>query len=154
MSANIGKKQVLRPKKVFDPNKAGFEHPQPFSQGVISPQGRLVVVAGQVALDLKGKVIGKGNPATQTRAALENMKAVLAEAGATLEHVVKLTVFLTNMDDLPKVQEVRARYFPSDPPASSTLSISQLVNPDLLVEIEALAVVPEDKLATLAGSGT
>lgn len=60
----------------------------------------------------------------QTRVALENMKAVLAEAGPGMEHVVKLTVFLKNMSNLSKIQEVHSEYFPIDPPASSTIAIS------------------------------
>jgi len=138
-------KIILRPEGIWDPNQAGFEHPQPFSQGVSAPHGRTVWVAGQVALDVGGSIVGRGDAATQTEVALENMKEVLAEAGAGLEDVVKLTVFLTSMADLPQVQEVRARYFPRDPPASSTLAISELVHPELLVEIDAVAVVPGER---------
>lgn len=146
------KKQVIQPKSVWHPDRGGFKHPQPFSQGVIAPRGRMVWVAGQVALNLKGEVIGKGDAGEQTRAALENMKAVLAEAGASLHDVVKLTVFLTNMADLPKVQEVRSCYFPADPPSSSTIAVSQLVNADLLVEIEGIAVLPEERLEKSEGA--
>lgn len=143
MDTKVPRKIVLRPASVWDPNRSGFEHPQPFSQGILAPPGRMVVVAGQVALDKQGQVVGKGDAAAQTEAVLENMKAVLAEAGAHLDHVVRLTVFLTNMAaDFPKVQVVRSRYFPKDPPASTTLGISRLVNPDLLVEIDAIAVIP------------
>ena len=138
-------KIILRPEGIWDPNQAGFEHPQPFSQGVSALHGRTVWVAGQVALDVGGSIVGRGDAATQTEVALENMKEVLAEAGAGLEDVVKLTVFLTSMADLPQVQEVRARYFPRDPPASSTLAISELVHPELLVEIDAVAVVPGER---------
>lgn len=142
MSADSTGKQVLRPDKVWDPNAAGFGHIQPFSQGIVAPPGRLVFVAGQVALDKEGNVIGVGDPAKQTEAALENMKLVLAEAGATLDDVVRLTVFMTDMRNFPAIQESRARYFPQDPPASTTLAITALVNPNLLVEIDAIAVVP------------
>lgn len=151
MNFGTSAKRALQPKGVWNPNRAGFKHPQPFSQGIVAPKGRLVWVAGQVALDAKGKVIGRGNARAQTRAALENVKKVLAEAGAGLQDVVKLTVFLTDMAFLPEVQEVRARYFPADPPASSTVAISQLVNPDLMVEIEALAILPEDGSAESRG---
>lgn len=137
-------KRVLSPPDVWDPNRAGFEHPQPFSQGVVAPPGRMVWVAGQVALDQSGNVIGTGDAGRQTEAALDNMQKVLAEAGCTMSDVVKLTVFLTDMADLPAIQQARARYFPSQPPASSTIEISGLVNPELLVEIEALAIAPID----------
>lgn len=134
-------KHVLRPAGVWDPADAGFDHPQPFSQGIVCDSGRMVFAAGQVALDESGAVIGVGDPATQTEAALENLQRVLHEGGATMSDVVRLTVFLTDMADLPAVQEVRARYFPVDPPASSTIEISALVVPELLVEIDAIAVV-------------
>ncbi|MFQ5911896.1 MAG: RidA family protein [Nitrospinota bacterium] len=154
MSSGASAKRVLRPKGVWDPNRAGFKHPQPFSQGIVAPQGPMVWIAGQVALDTRGKVIGKGNARTQTRAALDNLKRVLSEAGAGLEDVVKLTVYLTDMAELPQVQEVRARYFPSDPPASSTIGVRELVNPDLLVEIEAFAILPDGgRAASEEGAG-
>ena len=143
MTTESVKKRELRPKNVWDPNAAGFTHAQPFSQGIEAPAGRMVFVAGQVALDKEGDVIGVGDPAKQTEAALENMKLVLAEAGATLDDVVRLTVFMTDMRNFPAIQEVRARYFPKDPPASTTLAITALVNPNLLVEIDAIAVVPD-----------
>ena len=134
-------KHVLRPAGVWDPSSAGFDHPQPFSQGIVCDAGRMVFVAGQVALDTDGAVIGVGDPAAQTEAALENLQRVLNEGGAMLEDVVRLTVFLTDMAYLPAVQEVRARYFPVDPPASSTIEISALVVPELMVEIDSIAVV-------------
>lgn len=137
------KKNVLHPQGVWDPNAAGFEHPQPFSQGISTPPGRLVWVAGQVALDHTGAVIGPGDAAAQTEATLENLKRVLEAGGATLDDVARLTVYLTDMADLPAIQEVRARYFPSDPPVSSTIGISSLVNPELVVEIDAVAVVDD-----------
>ncbi len=134
-------KSVLRPAGVWDPAKAGFEHPQPFSQGIVCDAGQMLFTAGQVALSEDGTVIGAGDPSAQTEAALDNLQRVLAEGGATLSDVVRLTVFLTDMAQLPAVQEVRARYFPVDPPASSTIGISALVLPELMVEIDAIAVL-------------
>ena len=134
-------RSVLRPEGVWNPADAGFEHPQPFSQGVISAPGRMVWVAGQVALDERGEVIGKGDPGAQTEATLENLERVLAAGGATLADVMRLTVYLTDMTHLPDVQVVRARYFPVDPPVSSTIGITSLVNPDLLIEIDAVAII-------------
>ena len=139
-SSSIVAKHVLKPVGVWDPAAAGFEHPQPFSQGIVCDSGRMIFVAGQVALDPEGTVIGPGDPAAQTEATLDNLQRVLEEGGATLGDVVRLTVFLTDMAHLPVVQEVRARYFPVDPPASSTIEISGLVIPELLVEIDAIAV--------------
>lgn len=139
-SVNVDR-SVLRPEGVWNPADAGFGHPQPFSQGVTSAPGHMVWVAGQVALDERGGVIGKGDPGAQSEAALENVQRVLAAGGATLADVVRLTVYLTDMAHLADVQVVRARYFPVDPPASSTIGITSLVNPDLLVEIDAVAII-------------
>ena len=134
-------KTILRPKGLWDPNNAGFDHPQPFSQGLSAPSGRMVWVAGQVALDEAGTVHGVGDAGLQTELALQNVARVLEAGDATLNDVVKLTVYLTDMTDLPAVQAVRARYFPEDPPVSSTIGISSLVNPELVVEIDAVAIV-------------
>lgn len=136
-------KAVLRPVGVWDPSGAGFEHPQPFSQGIMTTAGRTVWVAGQVALDDSGAVIGAGDPAAQTEAVIHNLSRVLSAGGATLADVVRLTVYLTDMAHLPAVQAVRARYFTVDPPVSSTIGVSALVKPELLIEIDAIAVVSE-----------
>jgi len=111
----------------------------PYSQAI--RHGDLVYVAGQVAIDpMTGKVVA-GDVGAQTRQVLENMKTMLAEGGATLEDVVKVTVFIRNMADFKAIHEVRAQYFPKDPPASTMVEVSRLVDDDLLIEIEATAVL-------------
>jgi reactive intermediate/imine deaminase len=140
--ASMVEKVVLRSEKVWDPSGAGFDHPQPFSQGIRVPaKGHLLFIAGQVALDPGGNVVGVGDARTQTRQALENLKTMVEAGGGTLDDVVRLTVFVTDMRLFPEIQEVRAEYFPDSPPASSSIEISGLVHPDLLVEIDAIAVV-------------
>jgi len=101
----------------------------------------MLFISGQVALDREGRVVGVGDARAQTRQALENMSAMLAVAGATLGDVVKLTVFVTDMREFPKVQEVRAEYWPTDPPASTSVEVSRLVRDELMVEIDAIAVM-------------
>ena len=102
--------------------------------------GNAVYVSGQVALDPEGKVVGKGDMKAQTRQALENIQAILQAAGASLQDVVKITVFLTDISRLMETHEVRAEYFPDPPPASTAVEVKALAFPDLLIEIEAVAI--------------
>ena len=112
------------------------------SQGVAVPTGRMVFVSGQVARGVDGQLVGRGDIRAQTRKVLENVRAVLAEGGATMDDVVKVTVFVTNLaDNFSAIHEVRAEFFSSGYPASTLVGISRLVDPDMLIEIEAVAVV-------------
>ena len=111
------------------------------SQGVEVPAGRMVFVSGQVARDPDGSVVGVGDVALQTRKVLQNMQAVLAESGATMDDVVKVTVFVTNLQQhFAAIHKVRAEFFKSDYPASTMVEVKSLVHEDMLIEIEAIAV--------------
>ena len=111
------------------------------SQGVAVPAGRMVFVSGQVARDPDGSVVGVGDVALQTRKVLQNMQAVLAESGATMDDVVKVTVFVTNLQQhFAAIHKVRAEFFKSDYPASTMVEVKSLVHEDMLIEIEAIAV--------------
>lgn len=112
------------------------ELPYPFSAAVRT--GNLLFVSGQVGMR-DGKVV-EGIEA-QTRATLDNIRDVLAQAGATLEDVVKVTVFITDMSLWPKMNEIYAEYFPKDQPARSALGATALALPELLVEMECIAEV-------------
>ena len=102
----------------------------------------LIFVSGQVATDETGKLVGKGDMKAQTRQALENVKAALAKLGATLDDVVKVTIFVTDLSDFKGIHEVRRQYFKKgNYPASTLVQVSRLVREDLLIEIEAIAVV-------------
>jgi reactive intermediate/imine deaminase len=103
--------------------------------------GDTVYVSGQVALDAAGRLVAPGDVVGQTRQALDNVKTVLAAAGATLDDVVKVTVYLANVDDRPRVNEVRKAYFGANRPASTLVEVSRLAIAGLLVEIEAIAVI-------------
>ena len=103
--------------------------------------GNTVYTAGQVALDRDGNLVGKGDIEAQTDQVFKNLQAVLAAAGATMQDVVKLTTYLTQQVDLPKLREVRQRYLTGEPPANTLLYISALASPDFLIEVEAVAVV-------------
>jgi reactive intermediate/imine deaminase len=103
--------------------------------------GNMVFVSGQVAFDKDGKVVGKGDIEAQTNQVFENMKAVLEASGATIDDVVKIGVYLTDIANRPGFHRVRARFFkPDRVPASALVVIKDLINPDLLVEVEAVAI--------------
>jgi reactive intermediate/imine deaminase len=104
--------------------------------------GRLVVISGQIPLDAQGGLVGKDDVSAQVRQVFENLTTALAAAGAGMEHVVKLTVYLTDLGDLDAFRRVRDEYIsPDRPPASSLVQVSGLVNPAFRVEIEALASI-------------
>ena len=116
------------------PPANGYSHAVAFS-------GNMVVVSGQVPLDAEGTLVGEDDPRAQVTQVFENLAVALAAAGARMEQVVKLTVFLTDIADLQVYRDVRNQYFsPDRPPASTLVQVSRLVNPAFRVEVEALAV--------------
>lgn len=110
----------------------------PYSQAIVS--GGMVFTAGQLGIDPTTRQLAEGVQA-QTRQALENVKAVLEAAGASLDQVVKTTVFLQDMNDFAAMNEVYATFFIDAPPARSTVQVAKLPLGGL-VEIETIAVVP------------
>jgi 2-iminobutanoate/2-iminopropanoate deaminase len=118
--------------------------PEPISHFTnVVRAGRLVFVSGCVASDAEGRTIGGNDATAQARQVHENLKKCLAAAGATFADVCKVTVFLKNIADREKVNVARKEYFGAHRPASTLVEISRLVRDDLLVEIEAIAVLPE-----------
>jgi len=109
----------------------------PYSQAV--KVGPLVFVSGQIPLDVSGNKVS-GGVSRETDQCLENLKAVLAAAGASMEQVVKVTVFMTDLADFKFMNQAYERHFPSNPPARSTVQAVKLPK-DVHVEIEAIAVV-------------
>ena len=103
--------------------------------------GNTIYVSGQGAIAEDGTLVGRGDVVAQTRKVLDNMALALAAAGATLDDVVKVIVYLANVDDRPKVNEVRKAYFKDNKPASTLIEISRFAIDGMLIEIEAIAVV-------------
>jgi enamine deaminase RidA (YjgF/YER057c/UK114 family) len=111
---------------------------------VVTGRGRLVVVSGQVAQNVKGELVGPGDPAAQARQVFENLRRCLAEVGAGFDDVVKLTLFVLDVADLPAVREARdAAIDTARPPASSAVQVSALFAPGYLLEVEAWALVDD-----------
>lgn len=102
---------------------------------------RQIFVSGQVPRDKDGNVIGKGDMGAQIERVGENIKICLEAAGATLDDIVKITSFTTNIDEFFKNSAVRNRYFGKALPASTAVEVRRLAHPDWMIEIEATAIV-------------
>jgi reactive intermediate/imine deaminase len=126
-------KHLQRPDGV--PPGNGYSHAVSFS-------GTMVAVSGQVAMDEHGEVVGVGDAEQQVRQVFRNLGVVLRAAGSDFDRVVKLTVYLTDLNDLPVFRKVRDELLsPEALPASSLVQVSGLIHPALRVEVDALAVV-------------
>ena len=109
----------------------------PYSQGVDA--GSIVFVSGQLPVDPSTGAFAEGGIAEQTRQSLTNIQAILAEAGLTMDNVVKTTVFLKDMNDFAAMNQVYATFFTTNPPARSAVEVARLPK-DARLEIEAIAV--------------
>jgi reactive intermediate/imine deaminase len=112
-----------------------------YSQGLEISGKRLIFTAGQLPFDKDGALVGEGDFRKQITQVFENIGAVLSEAGATFDDVAKLNIYVTDVANLPLVQEVRSRYLTKPYPATTLVEITALANPKALVEIEAIAVI-------------
>jgi 2-iminobutanoate/2-iminopropanoate deaminase len=123
-------REVIETKKA--PSKIG-----PFSQAIRA--NGFVFVAGQVPVDPESRAVVAGDILVQTKRVFANLSAILEAAGTSLEKVVRVGVFLKNMEDFGRFNELYERYFPSEPPARTTVEAARLPK-DVLVEIDAIAL--------------
>ena len=127
-------KQVLSP-----PNQTFQPRPSyPYSSGTAA--AGWVYTSGQVAWDATGTLVGPGDVTAQTHRVLRNVQSILAEAGATMQDVLKCNVYLADIRHFAAMNAVFASYFPTDPPARTTVQAA-LAEPEMLVEIEAIAFI-------------
>ena len=108
---------------------------------VVSGRGRLVAVAGQVALDEHGAVVGVGDPDAQARQVFENLRGVLQAAGGDMQSLMKITTYITRIEHFPAVAEARSAVFQGELPASTLIVVKSLFHPDFLIEVEGVAAV-------------
>jgi reactive intermediate/imine deaminase len=113
-----------------------------YSQAAWAAEGRLLFISGQVATDVTGRVVGVGDARAQTRQTLQNIGTILASVGADFDSIVSVGVFVTDLADVPAIHEVRREFFRAPYPASTLVQVAALNGRDLLVEINAVAVVP------------
>ena len=115
-----------------------------YSQVVEVRGGRTLYIAGQLALDKDGKLVGQGDFRGQVKQVFENLKARLEETGASFKDVVKLNYYLTDASDLQALRETRNSYINTEnPPASTLVVVKRLVREEYLLEVEAIAVAGE-----------
>ena len=127
-------------------NPPTLSTPRGYTHVVTATGGKMVFIAGQVAWDAKGEIVGKGDLRAQATQVYENLKAALAAAGATFTDVVKMNTYIVNFKaaDLPVIREVRAKYFLQENlPASTLVGVQALAVDGLLIEIEVIAMVKE-----------
>ena len=122
-------------------NPQGLSTPTGYSHVVTTRGGKTIYIAGQVAFDAKGQLVGKGDLAAQTRQVFENLSIALKAAGATFANVVKANTYMRDASQVAVVREVRSKYFAKELPASTLIEVPRLANPDFLIEIEVIAVV-------------
>lgn len=106
--------------------------------------GDLLFLSGQAAISRKGELVGVGDFDAQAQQTFENLRFVLESAGSGLEHIVKVTIYLTSMGNFPKIVDLRERWFTPPYPADTIVEVRSLALPELEIEIDAIAVVPGD----------
>jgi len=130
--------------KLFNPS--GIHKPLGYSHVAEVTSGKLIYIAGQVAMDAEGNLVGKDDFAAQMRQVFENLQQALGAAGATFHNVIKLNYYCADSVDLaaqlPMVREIRDQLVNTEaPPASTFVVVRRLVRPEWLIEVEAVAVV-------------
>ena len=119
------------------PKSAGY------SQLVVVTGGRVVFIAGQVALDKSGNVVGKDDFKAQIQQVFENLKTAVEAAGGTFNDVIKLNSYFVDLSHAPEFRQIRDQYINlKNPPASTAVQVTRLFRPEFLIEVEAVAVVP------------
>ena len=103
--------------------------------------GRLLYISGQVAWDASGAIVGKGDVRAQARQTFQNLRGVLQAAGGDVGHLMKITTYITRIEDFPAVAAARSEVFQGELPASTLIVVTSLFHPDFLIEVEGVAAV-------------
>lgn len=142
--------EARKPAKASSPavrylNPEGLNSPRGYSHVVEVQRGRIVFIAGQVAQDASGKVVGVNDFRAQANQVFENLRIALQAVGADFSNIVKVNTYLLDMSQLPVLREVRDKYYAGVPhrPASTAVQVQKLAQDQFLLEIEAVAVLPE-----------
>jgi len=115
-----------------------------FSQAtMIEARGKLVFISGMIARRADGSMAGIGDIEAQTRQVCENLKAAVEAAGGTMDDICRVDVYIRNMEHFPAIHKVRREYFRPPLPASTMVEVSKMTSPEALIEISAIAVLPE-----------
>jgi reactive intermediate/imine deaminase len=109
---------------------------------MVDAPGKMVFISGMVGTRADGSIVGIGDIEAQTRQVCENLKAAAEAAGGTLDDIVRVDVYVRNMEHFDIIHKVRREYFTGAPPASTMVEVSKFTRPDYLIEINAIAVMP------------
>lgn len=129
-------------------NPASVSAPKGYSHAVQIDLGtcKMIIISGQVAIDNKGNLVGKGDFDKQTEQAFQNIKSIVESAGGTMDKVVKLGFYLTDVSNIQTLRAVRDKFINTkNPPTSTLVQVGKLFRDDILIEIEATAVIPNKK---------
>jgi len=130
-------KQQIISEKIRQPNGH-------FSQAtVIEARGKLVFISGMTSRRPDGSIAGIGDVEEQTKQVCENIKAAVEAAGGTMDDIVRVDVYVRNMEHFEKIHKVRREYFKAPAPASTMVEITKMTSPEYLIEINAIAVLPD-----------
>jgi reactive intermediate/imine deaminase len=130
------RKKALNPAGVAPPLKPHY------SNAVRVESGPLLFIAGQIATDVEGKMVGIGDLRAQATQVLENIRIILRGSGADMEDLPNVTVYVTDIRAFHDIADIRLRYFPNNGPASAIVEVSRLALPEVLIEISAVAALP------------
>jgi len=144
----LNKKKATKEEKTMEKQQTNIRFinraPAGYSHVVEVKGGRTLYIAGQIALDKDGNLVGRGDFRAQVKQVFENLKTRLEEGGASFKDVVKLNYYLTDASEIQSLRETRTSYINTEnPPASTLVVVKQLVREEYLIEIEAVAVVSE-----------
>jgi 2-iminobutanoate/2-iminopropanoate deaminase len=125
--------EILRLKSVHETKDRGYSH--------VAKVGKTLYIAGQVARDVHGKLVGKGDFEAQARQVYTNLRNILEEAGGGLRNIVKTTTVLTHYGNVEGYRKMRNEFFGDMMPPNTLLIIESLASPDFMIEVEAIAVL-------------
>lgn len=118
----------------------GYSHAAEIDLGT----SKILLISGQVSLDVEGKIVGEDNVEQQTEQVFKNIQAIVENSGGTMNDLVKITIYLRDVSNIVKFREVRNKYINvNNPPASTLVEISKLARDEFLLEVEATAVIPK-----------
>ena len=131
-----GKSVGANPASVAPPMKPHY------SNSIRTESGPLLFIAGQVALNADGELVGDGDIRAQATQVLENIRAIVEANGGAMADIAQVTVYVRDIDAFNSISDIRERYFPSEGPASAIVEVSALAWPEFLIEIAAVAALP------------
>lgn len=113
-----------------------------YSNSIRTESGPLLFIAGQVALDAEGKLVGEGDIRAQATQVLENIREIVEANGGAMSDIAQVTVYVRDIEAFNSISDIRESYFPKDGPASAIVEVSALAWPEFLIEIAAVAALP------------